>query len=145
MSNQTLFGICNAAAAPGWIMLLAAPRWRWTQRIAMFTLPMLLAAVYVWVFIATFEGMHANFWSLGAAEYTFHTPGLVLLAWIHFLAFDLFVGAWMVRDARRLRILHLAVIPCLLLTFLFGPVGLLVYLLLRTSLRRGVEASQSAS
>jgi SNF family Na+-dependent transporter len=64
---------------------------------------------------------------------------LVLLGWVHFLAFDLFIGAWMVRDARRLKILHLAVIPCLLVTFLLGPVGLLTYLVLRTGLRRGAE------
>ncbi len=141
MSNQVLFLICNTAVLPGWLLLLLAPRWRWTQRITMFTLPMLLAAAYVWLFIANFEGLHTNF-TLGAVEYQFHSQGLVLAAWIHLLALDLFAGAWMVRDARRLKILHLAVIPCLLMTFLMGPVGLLIYLSLRTGLRRGAETRE---
>ena len=139
MKNETGFLLVNLAVLPGWALLLLAPKWKWTQRIAMFTTPMLLAVAYIAVFIANFEGLHFTFKSFDAVVYLFHTPGMVLAGWIHFLAFDLFAGAWMVRDARRLRILHLAVIPCLLLTFLMGPVGLLIYLILRTGLRRGAE------
>ncbi len=142
MSNDTIFQICNTAVLPGWILLLAAPKWRWTLRIAMFTMPALLAIAYIWVFIANFDGLHADFYSLGAVTYLFQKPGMALAGWIHYLAFDLFVGSWMVRDARRLRIVHLAVIPCLMMTFLFGPVGLLMYLSLRTGLRRGAETKE---
>jgi hypothetical protein len=88
--------------------------------------------------------LHASFTSFSAVEYFFHTPGAVLAAWIHYLAFDLFVGAWMVQDARRRRILHLAVIPCLMLTFVLGPAGLLIYFLLRTGLRGSVDAEKEA-
>jgi hypothetical protein len=140
MSNEIIFRICDLAVLPGWALLLLAPNWKWTVRLAMYTIPALLAIAYLWVFIANFESLHANFVSLGAVEYVFHSPGLVLAAWIHYLAFDLFVGAWMVQDARRRRILHLAVIPCLMLTFVLGPAGLLVYLILRTGLRGTVES-----
>jgi len=143
MSTEVLFRVCNLGVAPGWILLLVSPRWKWTQRIAMFTLPALLSLVYVWLYIATFEGLHANFSSLGAAVYQFHSPALVLLAWVHFLAFDLFVGSWIVRDSRRFRILHAAVVPCLLLTLLFGPMGLLLYLSIRTGMRRGSGAAET--
>ena len=139
MTDETIFRICNSAVLPGWILLLVAPRWKWTQRLSMFTLPMLLGLAYIGMFIANFEGIHPNVTSLGAVVYLFHSPGLVLAGWIHYLACDLFIGAWMVRDSRRLRIPHVAVIPCLLLTFLFGPVGLLVYLSLRTGMRRQAE------
>ena len=139
MRNETVFLIVNIVVLPGWALLLLAPAWKWTQRIAMVTLPMLLALAYIALFIANFNGLHLNFKSLAAAEYSFQTPGMALVGWVHFLAFDLFVGAWIARDARRLRILHLAVIPCLLLTFLMGPVGLFVYLVLRGGLRRGAE------
>jgi len=136
MGNEQIFRLCSLAVVPGWILLLTAPYWKWTSRIAMFTIPLLLAVAYVWVFIASFQGLHASYMSFAAVDYLLHTPGGELMAWIHFLAFDLFIGAWMVGDARRLRILHLAVIPCLCLTFLFGPAGLLVYALLRGGLRR---------
>jgi hypothetical protein len=52
------------------------------------------------------------------------------------LCFDLFIGSWEVRDAQRLGIHHLLVIPCLVFTFMLGPVGLLAYLLLRFAVRR---------
>lgn len=141
MTNEIIFRICDLAVLPGWALLLLAPKWKWTVRLAMYTIPVLLAVAYLWVFVASFESLHANFTSLGAVEYLFHSQGAVLAAWIHYLAFDLFVGAWMVQDARRRRILHLAVIPCLIVTFVLGPAGLLVYFLLRAGLRGSVDAA----
>jgi hypothetical protein len=55
---------------------------------------------------------------------------------VHYLAFDLFVGSWEVRDAQRLGLPHGMVIPCLVLTFLFGPIGLGLFLLLRAGMKR---------
>lgn len=60
---------------------------------------------------------------------------MLLAGWLHFLAFDLFVGAWQVRTARRDALPRLLVVPCLALTFLFGPAGLLAFLALRAALR----------
>ena len=66
----------------------------------------------------------------------FTTPQTVTAAWIHYLLFDLFVGAWMARDARRRDLPHLAIVPLLALTLAFGPIGLGCYLALRAALRR---------
>ena len=66
----------------------------------------------------------------------FANPFALLAGWVHYLAFDLFIGAWEVRDAQQHQVPHLAVVPCLLLTFLFGPAGLLLYFVLRYALRR---------
>ena len=74
--------------------------------------------------------------SLAEVSRLFENPYLLLAGWVHYLAFDLFIGAWEVRDARRLGIPHLLVVPCLGLTFILGPVGLLLYLGLRAGLRR---------
>jgi hypothetical protein len=60
---------------------------------------------------------------------------LLLAGWLHYLAFDLFVGAWEVRTARAAAIPFLLVVPCLGLTFLFGPAGLLAFLVLAASFR----------
>ena len=51
----------------------------------------------------------------------------LLAGWIHFLAFDLFVGSWIAADGSARGIRHLALVPVLLLTFLLGPLGFLAY------------------
>jgi hypothetical protein len=61
----------------------------------------------------------------------FAAPHLVLAGWIHYLIFDLFIGAWETRDAARRGIAHLWVIPCLLATLMAGPLGLLLYVVVR--------------
>ena len=57
----------------------------------------------------------------------FDSPGVALAGWVHYLAFDLLVGAWIVRTARSEGVAHLLVLPCLALTFLFGPAGFLAF------------------
>ena len=61
----------------------------------------------------------------------FTHPFGVLTAWVHYLVFDLFVGMWEARDARRRNMPHWIVVPCLLLTFMAGPFGLLLYFIAR--------------
>ena len=65
----------------------------------------------------------------------FTSPEIALAGWVHYLAFDLLVGAWEVRTARREAIPHLLVLPCLVLTFLFGPAGFLLFLGIRAARR----------
>jgi hypothetical protein len=68
----------------------------------------------------------------------FSNPWLLLAGWIHYLAFDLLVGSWEARDAHDRGVRHLLVVPCLILTFLFGPIGWLIYLGIRTRTPRGI-------
>jgi hypothetical protein len=74
----------------------------------------------------------------------FTSPSVVLVGWVHYLVFDLFVGAWEVRDAHRRSISHLFVVPCLVMTLMLGPIGLLAYLLLRFAKTRVVSLDESA-
>src|SRR5690606_26912177 len=135
----TLFGLVQWIALPGWLLLVMLPRWKWTQTIAAGLLPAILAVIYLVLFLKFFgqvaEGFGA-FGSLDGVKAAFTIDGILLAGWIHYLAFDLFVGCWEVRDARRLGVNHLLVIPCLFLTFMMGPVGLLSYLVLRAVLKR---------
>lgn len=135
MTADWLFSICNFAVLPGWLLLVIAPRWRWTHRIACIGLPLALAVVYVSLLALHFHKDSGGFGSLAEVSRLFSNPYLLLAGWIHYLAFDLFTGCWMVRDSERLRVAHGFVVPCLLLTFLFGPTGLLTWFLIRTSLR----------
>lgn len=132
MSPDLLFTICNYSVLPAWVLLVFAPRWRWTDRLVhSAVLPLALAVVYAAVFIAKFGEGEGSFGSLEGVMSLFRSPWGVLIGWIHYLAFDLFIGAWEARDARRVGLPHLALIPCLFFTLMLGPVGLLLYLVMR--------------
>jgi hypothetical protein len=136
MTPEFLFTSANAVALAGWILLVVLPRQRWVAETATArAIPGLLAAVYVTVVATHIIGSPGGFSSLPAVETLFTNPWLLLAGWIHYLAFDLFVGSWEARDARDRGVPYLALVPCLVLTFLFGPAGWLLYLLIRTRYR----------
>jgi hypothetical protein len=137
MDLETIFSLCNAAVLPAWLLLAFAPRWRWTQHVVTGTTAA-LALVYLIAILPTFGQGEGGFGSLRAVAQLFARPQVLLVGWIHYLVFDLFTGAWEVRDAARLGLPHWTVVPCLALTLLFGPVGFLAYLTLRAALRRRV-------
>ena len=115
MTAERLFSILNLIAIAGWLPLVFLPRARWATAVVPLVLP--------WG-----EG---GFSSLAGVGALFENPWALLTGWAHYLAFDLFIGGWQVRDARERGIPHLFVVPALLLTFLFGPAGLLLYLVVR--------------
>ena len=138
MNPEILFAVCNYGVLPAWLLLVVLPHNPWTHRfIHAGWIPLLLASVYVTMLLSgpgTPEG--ASFASLEGVMLFFTVPQATLAGWVHYLVFDLFVGAWQVRDARRHGIRHLYVVPCLFFTLMFGPIGLSLYLLLRLALRR---------
>jgi len=134
MSPDSLFSLCSSVVLPAWILLVVAPRWRWTHRVAV-AVPLLLAATYLVLVAVNFRPGEGGFGSLDEVAKLFANRNVLLAGWIHYLAFDLFTGAWEVRDAGQLGLPHAFVIPCLLLTFLFGPIGLVLYFVLRSTLR----------
>ena len=137
MSPEQLFSVCSLLVLPGWLLLVFLPRWKWTARLVCPVLiPLLLALVYLWIVVTTFWKTPGDFNSLAGVSQLFQSQWALLAGWIHYLAFDLFVGSWEVRDAQRVGVHHLLVVPCLFLTFMFGPVGLLLYFALRAALRR---------
>lgn len=137
MNPETLFSICNTAVLPGWFLLIFLPAWKWTTRlITSIILPALLAIIYLYLILAHFGKAEGGFGSLAQVSQLFQNPHALLAGWIHYLAFDLFIGSWEVRDAQRLGIHHLLVVPCLALTFVFGPIGLLLYFIVRSAVRR---------
>ena len=138
MNPETIFLICNNGVIPAWILLAVAPSWSWTQRIVhQIWIPMLLGIVYLVVLVTgPATPPEGGFTSLRGVMALFTSPHFALVGWVHYLVFDLFVGAWEVRDARRRSIPHGFIVPCLFLTLMFGPIGLLAYLALRFVLKR---------
>ena len=133
MTPERIFPLVNSIALCSWVLLATMPRRRWVADVlASIVVPGLLAAVYIAIVATTWAGSAGGFTSLSAVALLFSNPWLLLAGWIHYLAFDLFVGSWEVGDARTRRVPQLVVLPCLALTFLFGPAGWLLYLAMRS-------------
>lgn len=137
---EKIFSAVNLTVIPFWLLLLLAPGWKWTQRISGIGGPLLLSAIYVILFFRDIATSAGSFGSLANLRILFMSPTVLLAGWIHYLAFDLFIGAWEVRDAQRLGLAHLKVVPCLLLTLVLGPLGLLSYFMLRWPAAKNIEA-----
>lgn len=132
MTPEALFQAANLVALAAWIVLAVLPRVRWaTDVIAALVVPALLGSLYVVLIVSNWSGSEGGFSSLPEVAVLFEDPWLLLAGWVHYLAFDLLVGGWEVRDARARGVPHWALVPCLALTFLFGPAGWLVYLAVR--------------
>ena len=133
MPLGTLFKAANYAVIPFWLLLIFAPRWRWTQRLVHGPVVLLLLTpIYAYMLFGygpAPKGMDLS--TLYGVMVGFSAPNIVVAGWIHYLVFDLFVGAWETRDAQRRGVPHLWVVPCLIATLMVGPVGLLIYILIR--------------
>jgi hypothetical protein len=131
LTPDFLFSLANPLALVAWALLVLAPRWRVTKALVLSGAWSLgLAVVYAVLIGSHYLGAHGgegSFGSLAGVAALFRNPWALLAGWVHYLCFDLFTGAWEVRDAQRQGVPHWALVPALLLTFLFGPVGLLVY------------------
>lgn len=147
MNPESLFELVNASVVPFWLLMLLAPRWRWTQHLVHSVLvPALLGIAYV-ALLTTSPAPSPEApqgFTLKAIMAALSVPQVFVAAWIHYLVFDLFVGAWMVRDAQRHRLHHLWVVPCALGAFLFGPAGLLAYVVVRGLQRQDFSLQERA-
>lgn len=132
MSAERIFSFCNMAAPVGWLLMIIAPRWIVTKRLVLSGIyPLLLGLVYLTLIVLYFGEADGNFGSLQGVSQLFENPFALTAGWIHYLAFDMFIGAWEVNDSVKHNISHFLVIPCLILTFMFGPIGLLLYFVVR--------------
>lgn len=129
MTPDTLFQIASPLAMAGWLLLALAPLApRWADTLAGFILPALLSLLYTGVILGHWWQGQGGFDSLANVMALLSNPWMALAGWVHFLAFDLFIGGWITRRARTEGVSHLLVLPCLLLTILFGPIGLILFL-----------------
>ena len=139
MTTERLFDIANLIALLGWIVLAFAPLARDRLVLAARVIGVTLALVYAGLLITSLAGggtEGGSFTSLEGVTALFSRPEAVLVGWVHYLAFDLWVGAWAVEDASKRGVPHWAMVPVLFLTLMAGPIGLLVYLAARAGLSR---------
>ena len=130
MLPETVFSVCNTSALFGWIVLLAGYQKSWSVRVARW-LTLAFALVYVIVVGTHFGEAEGGFGTLPEVMKLFTDRWVALGGWVHYLAFDLFIGAWIVSEGQRDGLPSWRVLPALPLTFLFGPAGLLLFAVLR--------------
>ncbi len=134
MSPEILFQIANPLALSGWIALACAPLA--PRAILLYAgriIPVGLAVLYAALILTGWSRAEGGYGSLTDVMRLFDFPDIALAGWVHYLGFDLFVGAWAVRTAQQTRIAHVLVLPCLILIFLFGPAGFLAFMALRAA------------
>lgn len=128
---QTVFSLSSLLVMPFWALMILAPRWTWTRRIMTSPLVILPAALLYAVLVAP------NVLSVLPALANPNLAGITALlgsqsgatiAWVHFLAFDLFVGRWVYLDSLERAISPFLMAVVLLVVLMFGPLGFAVYL-----------------
>ena len=128
MNADFIFRMCNIAALASWMLLVAAPRWKLVPQIirwGVITLMAMLYSVLIAVYFFRVEG--GGFSSLAAVQALFTSREVALAGWVHFLAFDLFVGLWIAEKSDDLGIARIVQAPVLVTTFMFGPLGFLMF------------------
>lgn len=146
MTWDTGFLIINALVMPAWVLLIFLPRAQITKA-AVHTMlwPVMIGAIYTALLIGAvgFGLSHPDAgFSFSGVQALFDHPNGVLVGWSHYLVFDLFVGAWIARDAQRRDIAHWKAIPCILGSYVFGPAGLSLYAILRLVSGHGVSLEE---
>jgi Domain of unknown function (DUF4281) len=146
MTPDILFQFTGPPAMLGWLVLALSPLYpAWADRISAILIPVLLSVAYTALVLAYWSGAPGGFDSLANVMLLFTNPHIALAGWVHYLAFDLFVGAWITRTARAEGIPHLFVLPCLVPTFLFGPAGFLLFTALRAIYAARASAAKAAT
>ena len=134
-----LFIFVHAVALAGWAMLFVLPRGPRVASYVLYFCVGILCLTYTVMFASRFQAIiSGDFLSIEGLKVLFATDAGIVIGWTHYLAFDLFIGQWIAKDADHKGFSRLAQAPVLLLTLLAGPIGLLVWLVMRERRARAV-------
>jgi hypothetical protein len=131
---EQLFGLCNNLALLSWVALFIFYKKKGLFPALFSIVIVMLALLYSFFIFKGFDpSIFESFGSLAGVMALFTNPEAVMAGWIHYLAFDLFVGMWEAHDSIKHGISRWLLLPCLLFTFMFGPFGLLLYFIVRSA------------
>ena len=137
ITPENIYLVANWGVIPFWLLLILAPNHGLTNFLAQSVIaPLLLATGYSYLTYNlyleknVFDGFEL-YSGLDGLYSMFSNEILLLIFWLHFLAISLFAGAWIIRDARKYLIPKIITIPALVLTYFSGPVGIVIYWLIR--------------
>ena len=132
MTYEIIFNIYNTGILIFWLFLLVFPKSKLTQKMTNFPwIPLVIAFGYIY-FLGTSDIIFSvDFSSLSGLTEMFQNsnPRGVAAGWLHYLAFDFWVGCWILRDSQKKGVKHAFIIFPMLCTFMLGPVGIIIYTL----------------
>jgi len=133
MTPTEAFSISGMITAPMWALMIFLPKWKVTQVLIKFkVIPLILSLIYGFYIIQAIQiGGMMDFGSLSSVMTLLTEENAALAGWIHYLAFDLLVGMWIVNQNKTLQIHQVIIAPCLFATFMFGPIGFLLFMIIK--------------
>lgn len=141
MPWEQIFSFANLFAMICWTLLAFAPKREAFVAPLFYAGVGLLSLSYAVLIIGLLGGIidggagggggSPDFTTLSGVQAIFDTQGGATIGWIHYLAFDLFVGMWAARNADGRGIGRIIQVPILFFIFMAGPLGLTLYLILR--------------
>ncbi len=141
---ERLFALANSAALIGWMILIILPRrFDVIFFIPQYLMPFGFALLYAGLIFANVYTVDGGFSSIADVRALFGKDELLLAGWLHYLAFDMFIGAWIARQSDAIGLPRLLQAPILVATFMFGPVGLALFLTMRSLYRRRADGAAS--
>lgn len=133
LDASAIFNFGNTFVLLGWLLLVFVPYWRYTQSIIGSSIIIVLAVIYSFLILKGIGDFNPeSFSSLENVMQLFQNESAVAAGWMHYLAFDLFVGAYIMRKAKALDISRTFATICLPFTFMFGPMGYLLFFIIKT-------------
>ena len=131
MGVDEMFRIVNTMVLPGWLILVFFPGKDWRSPV-IYAVVLLMALIYGYYVVTGLSSFDPSaFSTLQGVKQLFTQDQAILAGWIHYLAFDLLIGNWIVNQSVRHAIKHYLVIPCLFFCFMFGPLGYLLFMLIK--------------
>ena len=129
MDFETAYTIANMSVMPVWLAMMFAPRAALTRRLVQSpAVPLVYAAAYAALFVTSFfTESGGGFATMAELRAAFDSDVVLLMAWVHYLCFDMVVGMWEVRDAERHELSAWVLAPCLFFTLMAGPIGFGLY------------------
>jgi hypothetical protein len=133
MNADLLFKSLNAFVIPGWLLLLLLPNWKYTLPLIRYGIVVVLAALYAYLILSSISGFNSeSFSTLENVKHLFQNDNAVLAGWIHYLAFDLMIGTFIVEQAKLHQVPRWLCVFALPFTFMFGPMGYLLFVIMKS-------------
>lgn len=135
LNHEFIFSLVSKLVMPMWLLLIIVPNWKVTKWFITYkVIPLILCLVYVIYLLLSIQGGSGlDFGSLKSVMKLFTIKDAVLAGWVHYLAFDLLIGMQIVQQNRELKFHRLLLAPILFATFMMGPVGFLLFSILKTT------------
>ena len=135
---ETLYMWINIGVLPFWFILIVFPQSHLSRIFVTSIFPFfILSGVYIFILYKSyligydFDGNFSLYLGLNELSRLFEDHLYIMIFWTHFIAINLFIGGWIVKDSQKFSINKILMIFPLLITYLIGPLGLFIYWLIR--------------